>query len=478
MLENNINIKTNNPIDNNNLNKTPHKTVQVAPIDVSDPSRVTKTPRQDSGNQSGQNQLNYNPDSVFEKFIKSLENSPVLSEGAKKLLLNKQFINSNIKSDSVLNSLFETFLKSIEMNETEILDFLKFQHGSYTKFHGDFFNSLRSLLKSNPNNSDFKIILRNFLKSYDCFVSVDETNKSINAALQNIKRNLPDILKGSFNELTDKLLNNYSAKGTDVNLDILKNEILPFMGRYISKMNDFGPVRDYVSVLVHNMVRLENASRDNFSENLDNLFEFVRYNFSLDEDHMQKLKMSLIDTYETASSKKNNSVDSFLKLIESGIKESQNLVNKGTMEDMAESLLFSQDVHIPLTHMFLPLSFNNMFMFSELWIGKNYEISDKDKKNKQLYVQTYKVFITFDIQNVGYFETTLVLKESNLSLDVFVPNCLAGSMENIKSDLNKILSKNNLTVSSLNVNEIIRKRRFNEVFSNLSERKSGVDVTI
>jgi len=364
------------------------------------------------------------------------------------------------------------------MNETEILNFLKFQHGSYTKFHGDFFNSLRSLLKNNPDNNDFKIILRNFLKSYDCFVSVDETNKSINSALANIEKNLPDMLKNSFSELTDKLLNNYSSNGTDINLNLLKNEILPFVGRYISKMNDFGPVRDYVSVLVHNMVRLENASRDNFSENLDNLFEFVRYNFSLDEQDMQKLKMSLIDTYETASSFKNDSVDSFLKLIDSGIKESKNLVNKGTMEDMAESLLFSQDVHIPLTHMFLPLNFNNMFMFSEIWIGKEYEISDKDKKNKQIYVQTYKVFITFDIQNVGNFETTLVLKESRLSLDIFVPNCLTGSIETIKNDLNKILSKNNLSVSSLNINEIIRKRRFSEVFSNLSERKSGVDVTI
>lgn len=478
MLDNNINIKTHNPVDNNNASKTTNKTVQVAPLDVADPAKVTRTPRQESGSQSGQSQLNYNPDSVFEKFIKSLENSPVLSEGAKKLLLNKQFINSNIKNDSVLNSLFETFLKSIEMDETEILNFLKFQQGSYTKFHGDFFNSLRSLLKSNPDNKDFKIILRNFLKSYDCFVSVDETNKSINAALQNIERNLPDMLKKSFSELTDKLLNDYSSNSTDINLNVLKNEILPFVGRYISKMNDFGPVRDYVSVLVHNMVRLENASRDNFSDDLDSLFEFVRYNFSLEEQDMQKLKLSLIDTYETSSSSKNNSVDSFLKLIESGIKESKNLVNRGTMEDMAESLLFSQDVHIPLTHMFLPLSFNNMFMFSELWIGKDYEVSDKDKKNKQNYVQTYKVFITFDIQNVGYFETTLVLKESRLSLDIFVPNCLTGSIVQIKNDLNKILSKNNLQVSALNVNEVLRKRRFSEVFGNLSERKSGVDVTI
>ena len=477
MLDNNINIKTNNTVDNN-LTKPKVKTEQIVPFDVIDPTKVTKPAKQNESNQTGKNPLNYNPDSVFEKFIKSLENSPVLSESAKRLLLNKQFINHSIKSDSVLNSLFETFLKSIEMNDTEILNFLKYQQEAYTKYHGNFFDSLRNLLKSNPDNKDFKIVLRNFLRSYDCFVSVDDTNKSINAALKNIERNLPNMLKKSYNELTDKLFNDYSSNSTDLNLDVLKNEILPFIGRYISKMNDFGPVRDYASVLIHNMVRLENASKDNFADDLDSLFEFIKFNFSADENEMQKLKLSLIDTYETSSNIKNSSIDSFLKLLESGVKESDNLVNKGLMEDMAESLLFSQNVHIPLTHMFLPLNYNNMFMFSELWIGKEYD-SDKDKKSgKMVYTQTYKAFLTFDIQNIGYFETTIILKESRLSLDIFVPSSLSGSIDTIKSDLNKILNKNNLSVTGLNIYESVKRRKFSEVFSNLSERKSGVDVTI
>jgi len=476
MFDNNINIKTNNPVSDNNLNKPKVKTEQVAPFNVADPTRVTKAAKKDQENQTGQNLFNYNPDSVFDKFIKSLKISPVLSESAKKLLLNRQFINQNIKNDPVLGALFESFLQSIVMDDAEILKFLKYQQGTYTKFYGEFFDNLRELLSSYPNNKDFQTLLRNFLRSYDCFVSAEETNKSINAALKNIERNIPEMLKKPFNEMTGRLISD-NSKGIDLNLNILKNEILPFMGRYISKMNDFGPVRDYVSVLVHNIVRLEAASKDNFADSLENLFEFIRYNFDVDEKYMESLKMSLINTYELSSTVKSNSADSFLKILESGINNSSNPVNKGIMEDMAESLLFSQNVHIPLTHIFLPLNYNGMFMFSELWIGKNYEES-KDKKRKQEFVQTHKVFITFDIQNVGYFETTLVLKENRLLLDIYVPSSLSDYTGKIKDDLSKILSKSNLSVSDIKVQESVRKRRFNEVFSNLAERKSGVDVTI
>jgi hypothetical protein len=476
MLDNNISIKTNTQINDTNLNKTKIKTEQVLPFDVIDPTKVTKPTKQDPSNQTGQNLLNYNPDSVFEKFIKSLQNSPVLAEGAKKLLLNKQFINYNIKSDSVINTLFESFLKSIEMNDTEVLNFLKFQQGTYTKFHGEFFDILRNLTKSFPNNKDFNITVRNFLRSYDCFVSIEETSKSINSALKNIEQNLPELLKNSFNEMTGKLVLD-NTKGLDLNLGILKDEIIPFVGRYISKMNDFGPVKDYVSVLVHNMVRLEAATKDNFSNNLENLLEFVRYNFDVNDKDMETLKLSLIKTYEESSNVKNSSVDSFLKLLESGVKNSDSLVNKALMEEMTESILFSQNVHIPLTHMFLPLNYNGMFMFSELWIGKEYEES-ADKKKKNEYIQTYKVFLTFDIQNMGYFETTVILKESKLSLDIYVPSSLTNNIEKIKNDLSNLLSKNNLSVSNLSVQESIKKRRFNEIFSNLTERKSSVDVTI
>lgn len=477
MIDNNITIKPNNPVNDNHLNKPKIKLEEVQPFNVIDPTKVVKTQKQDPSNQAGQNLYNYNPDSVFDKFIKSLQNSPVFAENARKLILNRQFINNNINSDPVLSTLFKSFLESIQMNDTGIMEFLKFQQGTYTKFNGEFFDALRNFLsRANPNNDDFKTAVKNFLRSYDCFVSLDETNKSISTALKNIGGNLPQMLKESFNEMTAKLSLNDDLSA-DMNLNILKNEILPYMGRYISKMNDFGAVKDYVSLLIHNMVRLETASKENFADSMETLFEYIKYNFDLSEKDLESLRLSLLNTYEASSNIRNDSIDSFFRLLKSGVTESNNLVSKGMMEEMTESLLFGQNVHLPLMHMFLPLNYNGMFMFSELWIGKSYEESS-DKKKKQDYVQTHKVFVTFDIQNLGYFETTLILKESKLFLDIYVPNNLSGNIDKIKSDLINILDKNGLSVTNISVQEVIRKRRFNEVFSNFIERKIGVDVTI
>lgn len=477
MLDNDIRIKTNTPISDNGVNKLKIKTGESLPFDVIDPTKVTKPTKQDSGNNTNNSSLNYNSDSVFEKFIQALNNSPVLSDVAKKLLLNNQFINHNIKNDPVLNTLFENFLKNIEMDSKEILNFLKFQQNSYTKFHGDFFDSLRNILKNNSNNTDFKGVLRNFLKSYDCFISVDETYTSIQSSLKNIYNSLPQMLKEPFSNLVDKMiLDNYSNT-SDLNLTLLKNEILPFVGRYIAKMNDFGPVRDYVSVLVHNIVRLESSSKENFSTDLDNLFDYLKFNLNVEDEKLQTIKLSLISNYETTKTIKNDSIDSFIKMIESGVKDSDNVVNKGVMEDITESLLFSQNVNIPLTHMFLPLNYNGMFMFSELWIGKNYENS-KDNKNKYEPNETYKVFLTFDIQNIGYFETILLLRDSKIALKIYVPSSFKNHAKLIKNDISKILSNKDIAISDIYINECVKKQRFNEVFNNLSERKNGVDVIV
>lgn len=484
MLENNIHVKTNTPINDTTIgNKAKVKTEPVTPFDVIDPTKVTRPSKQDgsnqTNNQAADDNLKYNPDSVYEKFIKSLTNSLILSDSGKKILLNNKFINHNIKSDPILNALFEEFVQNIQMNDKQIIEFLKFQFNSYTKYNGEFFSELRNLYKNDSNQEEFKEVIRNFLRSYDCFTSLTETYSSINSSLKNIHDNLPHQLQKPFAEMLDKMVSENINGGMEKNLDILKNDILPFMGRYISKMNDLGPVRDYVSVLIHNIVRLETGSKENFSADLDNLFDFIKYNLNVPDDKLQTMKMNLVKNYEANSNIKNESMDSLFKLVEAGIKESENPVNKGVMEDITQSLLFSFNVNIPFVHIFLPLNYNGQFMFSELWIGKeDYTDTDKKSSTEKENKTGYKVFITFEIKNMGYFETVLVLRESKLSLEILVPSTIKSHADVIKNDLTEIISKNDITLADVKVEECMKKRRFNEVFKNFAERKNGVDVII
>ena len=59
-----------------------------------------------------------------------------------------------------------------------------------------------------------------------------------------------------------KELDMSAAEGdTDKNSSLLKEKILPFMGRYISANHDMGTVRDKISLLTVLMARYENGNR-------------------------------------------------------------------------------------------------------------------------------------------------------------------------------------------------------------------------
>ncbi len=408
--------------------------------------------------------------------MQSLDLAPTLIENMKKVLLSKQFINSNIKNNPILKLFFEEFVKDINMDNEKMLDFIKFQHNTYTKVPGEFFNVIRDAVKAAPND-DLKNIVGNFLKSYDCYLSTEESTKAIENVLAQILKNLPNVLKDTFASMTNKLITESPENNADINLNLLKNEIIPYLSKYISKTNDFGTVRDYISVLIHNIVRLETGLKDNFSNNVDTLFNYLKYSFNLSEKDMSDLKYELINSFRSHSNIKNNSLDFMFKLVETGINDTKNFVNKTTFEGVEESLLLSNNVQIPLIHIFLPVNYNGIFMFSELWINKEIvEDNSKNNTKENESNEVYKIFLTFDIDNLGYFETIIYSQSNKLSLDIFVPNAFKGLTNKIKDDITNIVKKNNLNIANIFVNECTKQRKFNEVFNTKYIKERGINV--
>jgi len=142
--------------------------------------------------------------------------------------------------------------------------------------------------------------------------------------------------------------------------------------------------------------------------------------------------------------------------------------------------LVSNNVQIPLIHIFLPVNYNGVFMFSELWINKEIfddKVNDEnEKENEKENSETFKIFLTFDIDNIGYFETIIFSKNNKISLDIFVPNALKGLTNKIKDDITNIVKKNNLNISNIYVNECTKQRKFNEVFSTKFIKERGINV--
>ena len=484
MLEN-IKITANNINSaNNNLNRVrvPEKPEVLSPFDILDPNIVNKAIKPEQAALNNQNQsgnITHNPNSVFVKFLQSLDLAPTLIENMRKLILSKQFINSNIKSNPLMRLFFEEFVKDINMDNEQMLEFIKFQHNNYTKFSGEFFSFIRNALKANPSD-DFKNVVANFLKGYDCFLSVDESTKAIENILKQITDNMPEIITKTFESMANKLITDEPEKNADKNLTLLKNEIIPYLGKYISKTNDFGIIRDYISALVHNIVRLEKGLQDNFLDSADLLLDYMKYSFNLSDDDVSELKQALINTFRENNEVKSNSIDFMFKMIDAGIRDNKNHVNKTTFENIQESLLTSNNVQVPLIHIFLPVNFAGVFMFSELWISKEiYEdkINDSKKSSKDNEaIDLYKIFLNFDIENVGYFETIIFSKNDKISLEIFVPNSLKDLSSKIRTDIINIIKKNNISVVDINVSECTRQRKFNEVFGTKFIKERGINV--
>ncbi len=470
----------NNAQNNLNRPKAPEKPELLSPFDMLDPNSVNKAIKEEGAGFNNQNNIAYNPNSVFEKFLKTLDIAPSLVDGMKKLLLNKQFFNENIKSNPVLKAFFEEFIKDIETDEEKLLEFIKFQHNSYTKFSGAFFNFLRDSLATNPDDN-FKKLAGNFMKAYDAYLSIDDTTNAIANTLDHIKDNIPSILKDTFAALVDKFITNNPDNSVDINLALLKNDIIPFLGKYVAKTNDFGEIRDYISALIHNIVRLEAGEQSSFTNSTESLFNYIKYNFNLTDSELSDLRHSLITNFRNYSDLKNNALELMFKMIDTGIKDVSNYTTQTTFESVEESLLINNHVQIPLIHIFLPVNYNGIFMLSEMWISKELEEdaesvkNNKKSKNKNS-TEVHKIFLTFDIENLGYFETVFLSKNENISLDIFVPSVLANISDVIKKDISSIITKNNLNVSNVFVSECKKRRRFNEVFNTKFIKESGINV--
>lgn len=483
MIENVSITASNVNTQNNNLLNRPKPvtdplTVQNLPGEQLSPERVNPAISNAEANfNANKNNFMFNPDSIINQLAQAIEATPAMADNMKKLLLDKNFINKNIKNLPELKKYFDEFIDSINMDKNKMLDFIKFQQKNSTKFNGEFFDYLRNLL-SESGNKDLKSLTANFLKSYDCFMSQRETTDAIKTILTNITEALPDILKETFQSISDKLITDNPEASADINLDLLKNHIIPYLSKYITKTNDFGLIRDYISVLIHNVVRLESGSREVFSDDIENLFNYLKLNYKLSDEEIQNLKQLIVTQYKTEMSKSEDTINNIFELIEKGISEESNISVKTAFQNVEQSLLVNSNVQIPLVHIFLPVNFEGVFMFSEFWFSKVTE--EEHKKNgrheKIENIDVYNMFLTFDIEDVGYFETVAIYKENTLQIEIFTPSVLSARSEEISTAISDIITKNGLKPKKIFISECKQKRKFNEVFKNQTIKNRGINV--
>ena len=250
-------------LNNNRIPQTapenPH--IQNAP-DLSKVNRADRrTDRQDS-NLQGDGPIRY--DSNFQTFLQRLRAAPSMSESLSRLFAGERTVVLSGMSEGVAAEMSKAF-ELLEMDEGQLLEFLKGQMRAGTRFGGALFALLRGAYARASSDAVQTDILK-FLKSYADFSSTAHIEGNLLRELRGMADTMPASWGAKLHELLAQLENGIAAGDREGNLALLQKGVIPYMSEYVERTHDMGTPRELLTMLTLNVARYQNGSVENLLE--------------------------------------------------------------------------------------------------------------------------------------------------------------------------------------------------------------------
>ena len=261
------------------------------------------------------------------------------------------------------------------------------------------------------------------------------------------------------------------SDGLANNLTVLKNQILPMLGKYITITNDLGATRDRIELLIQDISRLNLSGKEEITERFTELLDYARFNLNLPADKLQNLQNLFREVLLTREETRNEFIDSLTKALSQT--DGLSTTGKTMINDTITALLLNKSVYMPFNHIFLPFMYQGNFVFTEMWIekdGKN--SSQRNDKEK-----TKRVFLKFDIQGLGSFQTAIGITDNSIDCIVDCPEEMSEINEKIETDIAKIFTRNGFTVNSVETAHDSFKTEL-EVLHKIYDGRGSINVTV
>ncbi len=359
------------------------------------------------------------------------------------------------------------------MQGEEILPFLKEQAESAVRFNGGIFDQLRHVM-AETTSVDLKAEILNFIRKFNDMSS----GKHILHDIFNTVKDMEAYVFKQTREQIEALLKELDLSApegqTSENSALLKEKILPFLGRYIAMNHDMGTIRDKISLLTVLIARYENGDRDEVLQSFSKLAGyqgFRKFFGAMTTEQFGEL-LDQVDLEQAAG--KNQWADKFVDFLKTGVSGGTGLENKQMFQNMLQSLVLNESVYMPLLHLAFPLEIDGRKLFSEMWIDPDEEGSSTQAGAKH----TTRIFVKFDIRELGQFKLLLLYGDNAASLQLFYPEKMQKSEGNIYKEIKNILERYHFRADSLYLQAGGGPSTPVEVFPKIHERKNSVDVRI
>ena len=412
-------------------------------------------------------------ESNFANFIRTLQEVPKMREVMGKFLFGEmgQLVESGLRAQTAVN--ISEMLQLLNMNASDVIGFLKKQTNGSNRLHGPLFDLLRKVM-SESTAVELKFSILEFLKKYNDMSSGTHIMNNIQSELKEIQKYMFLQERKQLDELVQQL-KPHTFKNSRVNTELLKGQIIPFLGKYISDTGNMGKIRDLINLLTYNTARYENGTLDSVMQafkQLENFPAFQKRFSGMTSEEVAKM-FERVD-FDKAAGKEEWS-DRFLDIMRAGVCGEAGTQVKETFLNLLNSMLVNESVYMPLLHLSLPMILEGVPIFSEMWIDPDEE---SDEENEAGDGRGIKILLKFDMQEVGFFDILLYYQNNKMSMVMHYPDTLPIKGEEIKKGITGILKKNGMEIEYLAVEEGRESIPVSKAFPKIYERRNSVNVTI
>ena len=455
------------------LDKTPIQPSKQPAADPSVPFQLTelaKVIKTDPQNSLLQQNNGMVPKDEMPSILMNLLKDPSVTVGfLKNIFMLEEIISLLPVNNTTLTQEIEQLFAQLLVPPEGIAAELVRQETASSSFKGELFDFLRNILKDMPK-PEMRFAVSNLLKS----LNGQRTRASILQSVANSLGFLSENLSGNAN-LSEKLQQLAVAlrlPDAPAAFTPLKDEILAALKEVQDSILYTPKLQKIVPLIIYNLSR--------FQDNPDFLNEAVGTLISALDGEEQKELVSALLRKEILLSPGKNAVpskvmDVIAKIIgREAAEEELSLLGAEKLEKIVHSLLSSPCNYTPLLHFIIPVEYEDMRSFAELWVDPNSE----EAKMAGAGDDCIHVLVVFDVEGIGRFEAELFTKGMSMVLSLLCPAAYVPAFKGLETTLARVVGTTGYTLRETSIGKLERQRSLMDVFKTLPYKRTGIDVKI
>ncbi len=479
------------------------------PFNLSDVSRVIQTT---DPSEILQQNTGYAPREATPKILADLLKDPSVTVNLlRNIYLLQEVIGLLPAANTPLSEEVEQLFASLMVQPGDIGAELLRQEDNTTMFKGDLFDTLRNLLAGAKNDPETATAIGVLLKGLNAAISGRDTLDSVANNLQYLLDNLTggglaktgfekidfgammregiqphqlDALLGQ-SRLTDKLdilIGLLRTPEAPAHFTTLKDAVLRVLPELENSVLFTPQMEKTLPLVVYNLSRF-NDNESFLPDALRLLLSTMPGGEAERQELVAKLE-SFLTQYNTpegarqarAAEPESQVIEALTKIID---KQADNpelrLLSGDKLESIVHSMLSSPSNFTPLLHFVLPVEFQDMKAFAEIWIDPNAE-ELRDKKHPG--EGNSHMLMVFDLEGFGRFEVELYVQGKRLAMNLLCPPAYYDTFAGMAPAIRQAVAGTSYKFEAINIDRLERTHSLMDVFTDLPHKRMGIDVTV